>query len=64
MYISDDGEVLAVRVGDYKSLSRYNAPIRCGVGGAVREASAGNIINLRRDPFERAEINSKPTWTG
>ena len=43
MYFSDDGEVMAVRVGDYKFVWRSNAATRCGSGRTVREASGADI---------------------
>jgi arylsulfatase A-like enzyme len=62
-YFSDDGELIAVRVGDYK------------LAFAVQRADSTNvwaepfvklrlphIFHLRRDPFERADFNSNKYW--
>src|SRR5262247_2608813 len=59
MYMSDDGEVMAVRVGDYKfhlAVQRANT-MRQWAEPFVK-LRVPYIMNLRRDPFERAEINS------
>ena len=59
MYFSDDGEVMAVRVGDYKfNLAVQRATRMMQLGGAYGEAGVPLIFNLRRDPFERADFNS------
>jgi arylsulfatase len=59
MYISDDGDVMAVRVGDYK----FNLAVQRAHGMQVWsepfvKLRVPHIVNLRRDPFERAEYNS------
>jgi arylsulfatase len=59
MYFSDDGEVIAVRVGDYKfnlAVQRANT-MRLWAEPFVK-LRLPYIVNLRRDPFERAEYNS------
>src|SRR5499433_3610476 len=59
MYMSDDGEVMAVRVGDYKfhlAVQRANT-MKLWLEPFVK-LRVPYIMNLRRDPFERAEINS------
>jgi arylsulfatase len=59
MYFSDDGDVLAVRVGDYKfhlAVQRANT-MRQWAEPFVK-LRLPYIMNLRRDPFERAEVNS------
>jgi arylsulfatase len=59
MYFSDDGEVIAVRVGDYKfhlAVQRTNT-MRQWAEPFVK-LRLPYIMNLRRDPFERAEVNS------
>ena len=59
MYMSDDGEVMAVRVGDYKfhlAVQRANT-MRQWAEPFVK-LRLPYIMNLRRDPFERAEVNS------
>jgi arylsulfatase len=59
MYFSDDGDVMAVRVGDYKfhlAVQRANT-MRQWAEPFVK-LRLPYIMNLRRDPFERAEVNS------
>ena len=59
MYFSDDGDVMAVRVDDYK----YNLAVQRAHQMQVWaepfvKLRVPHIINLRRDPFERADFNS------
>jgi arylsulfatase len=59
MYFSDDGDVIAVRVGDYKfhlAVQRANT-MRQWAEPFVK-LRLPYIMNLRRDPFERADFNS------
>src|SRR5882672_9670492 len=59
MYFSDDGEVIAVRIGDYKfhlAVQRANT-MRQWAEPFVK-LRLPYIMNVRRDPFERAEFNS------
>ena len=59
MYFSDDGDVIAVRVGDYKfhlAVQRANT-MRQWAEPFVK-LRVPYIMNLRRDPFERADFNS------
>jgi arylsulfatase len=59
IYFSDDGDVIAVRVGDYKfhlGVQRANT-MRQWQEPFVK-LRMPFIMNLRRDPFERAEYNS------
>jgi len=59
VYFSDDGEVIAVRVGDYKfhlAVQRANT-MRQWAEPFVK-LRLPYIMNLRRDPYERAEFNS------
>jgi arylsulfatase len=59
VYFSDDGDVIAVRVGDYKfhlAVQRANTMrLWCEPFDKLRMPY---IFNLRRDPLERAEVNS------
>ena len=59
-YFSDDGEVMAVRVGDCKFVSAMQRANTDAASGRSRSSSCGvpHIFNLRRDPFERADFNS------
>src|SRR5271166_5894079 len=59
IYFSDDGDVIAVRVGDYKfnlALQRANQ-LEVWAEPFVK-LRLPHIMNLRRDPFERADFNS------
>ena len=63
MYFSDDGDVMAVRVGDYK----FNLAIQRAVqmnqwAEPLVKLRVPYITNLRRDPFERADFNSNTYW--
>src|SRR5215831_503326 len=63
MYMSDDGDVMAVRVGDYKfhlAIQRANQ-MKVWSEPFVK-LRVPYIMNLRRDPFERAEFNSNTYW--
>jgi len=58
-YFSDDGDVMAVRIGDYKfafAVQRAHT-MRLWQEPFVK-LRAPVIYNLRRDPFERADLNS------
>ena len=59
MYFSDDGDVIAVRVGDYKfHLAQQRANTMRQWAEPFVKLRLPYIMNLRRDPFERAELNS------
>jgi arylsulfatase A-like enzyme len=59
MYFSDDGEVMAVRVGDYKfNLAVQRATKMMQWAEPLVKLRIPLIFNLRRDPFERADYNS------
>jgi arylsulfatase A-like enzyme len=59
MYFSDDGEVMAVRVGDYKfNLAIQRATKLMQWAEPLVKLRLPLIFNLRRDPFERADYNS------
>ena len=63
MYISDDGDVMAVRVGDYKfNLSVQRATTMEVWAEPFVKLRVPHIVNLRRDPFERADYNSNTYW--
>ena len=58
-YFSDDGDVIAVRVGDYKfHLAEQRANTMQQWQEPFVKLRVPTIINLRRDPFERADFNS------
>ncbi|MBC6981404.1 arylsulfatase [Caulobacter sp. 17J80-11] len=62
-YISDDGDVMAVRVGDYKfNLAVQRAHQMQQWAEPFVKLRLPHIVNLRRDPFERADFNSNTYW--
>ncbi len=59
MYFSDDGDVIALRVGDYKfNLAVQRANQLQQWAEPFVKLRLPHIVNLRRDPFERADFNS------
>jgi arylsulfatase len=62
-YVSDDGDVMAVRVGDYKfNLAVQRATKMDQWAEPFVKLRVPHIVNLRRDPFERADFNSNTYW--
>jgi arylsulfatase A-like enzyme len=58
-YMSDDGDVVAVRAGDYKLTFAEQRAVSTGVWAEpFVKLRLPTICNLRRDPFERAQYNS------
>jgi arylsulfatase A-like enzyme len=58
-YFSDDGELMAVRVGDWKLCFMVQRAYQMHVWAEpMTKLRLPYIFNLRRDPFERAEFNS------
>ena len=58
-YVSDDGGVMAIRVGDYKmTFEQQRATTMRAWAEPFVKLRLPYICNLRRDPFERAEFNS------
>lgn len=62
-YISDDGDILAIRVGDWKTvlMEQRAKTLQCWFEPFVK-LRAPKMFNLRRDPFERADENSNTYW--
>ncbi len=59
MYFSDDGDVLAVRIGDFKfHLAQQRAQMLRLWSEPFVKLRLPYIMNLRLDPFEAAEFNS------
>src|SRR6202050_5546565 len=58
-YISDDGDILALRMRDWKVvlMEQRAKTLQCWLGPFVHRR-APKIFHLRRDPFERADENS------
>jgi arylsulfatase A-like enzyme len=58
-YFSDDGELMAVRVGDWKLCFMVQHAFQMNVWAEpMTKLRVPHIFNLRRDPFERADYNS------
>jgi arylsulfatase A-like enzyme len=63
VYFSDDGDIMAVRVGDYKfELALQRADSTNAWAEPFVKLRLPHIMNLRRDPFERADFNSNVYW--
>jgi arylsulfatase len=62
-YISDDGDILAIRQGDWKMvlMEQRAKQLMCWFEPFVA-LRAPKIFNLRRDPFERADESSNTYW--
>jgi arylsulfatase len=62
-YISDDGDILAIRMGDWKMvlMEQRAKQLMCWFEPFVK-LRAPKIFNLRRDPFERADESSNTYW--
>lgn len=62
-YISDDGDILAIRMGDWKVvlMEQRAKQLQCWFEPFVR-LRAPKLFNLRRDPFERADESSNTYW--
>ena len=58
-YISDDGDILAIRMRDWKVvlMEQRAKQLQCWLEPFVH-LRAPKIFHLRRDPFERADENS------
>jgi arylsulfatase len=58
-YFNDDSQIVAARLGDWKSVFYENRGREFGVWiEPFVELRVPNIFNLRRDPFEKAQHNS------
>jgi arylsulfatase A-like enzyme len=62
-YFSDDGDVLGIRMDDWKMVLAEQRATRmlCWAEPFVK-LRMPKIFNLRRDPFERADDNSNTYW--
>jgi arylsulfatase A-like enzyme len=62
-YFSDDGDILAIRMGDYKVVLMEQRATRlmCWLEPFVK-LRGPKLLHLRRDPFERADDNSNTYW--
>jgi arylsulfatase len=58
-YVSDDGDIMAVRTGDWKLVFAEQRATSTGVWAEpMVKLRLPMIFSLRRDPFERASFNS------
>ena len=63
VYFSDDGDVIALRIGDYKfNLAVQRANRMDQWAEPFVKLRVPHIVNLRLDPFERADFNSNTYW--
>jgi arylsulfatase A-like enzyme len=63
VYFSDDGDIIAVRVGDWKfNLSVQRAHQMQLWAEPFVKLRAPHIFSMRRDPFEIADVNSNTYW--
>ena len=62
-YVSDDGGVMAVRLGDYKLVFEEQRASSTRVWAEpLVKLRMPHMFHLRRDPFERADFNSNTYW--
>src|SRR5262247_3787070 len=62
-YFSDDGDIMAVRIGDWKLVFAEQRALSSSVWAEpFVKMRLPHIFNLRRDPFERASFNSNVYW--
>ena len=62
-YIGDDGDILAIRMGDWMVvlMEQRAKTLQCWFEPFVK-LRAPKMFHLRRDPFERADENSNTYW--
>jgi arylsulfatase len=62
-YFSDDGDLMAVRAGDWKLVFAMQRAYQMNVWAEpLVKLRVPHIFNVRRDPFERADYNSNTYW--
>jgi len=62
-YVSDDGDIMAVRTGDWKLVfAEQRATTMEAWAEPFVRLRVPHIFSLRRDPFERASFNSNTYW--
>jgi arylsulfatase len=63
VYFSDDGDILALRIGEYKFVLAEQRATSTNVWmEPFVKLRIPKIFHLRRDPFERADVNSYVYW--
>ena len=62
-YVSDDGDMMALRQGDWKLVFEEQRAVSTRVWAEpLVKLRVPLMFNLRRDPFERADFNSNTYW--
>ena len=62
-YFSDDGDLMAVRIGDWKLQFAVQRGFQMNVWAEpLVKLRLPHIFSMRRDPFERADFNSNTYW--
>ncbi len=62
-YVSDDGDILAIRMDDYKAVLMEQRATRLQTWAEpFVKLRLPKMFNLRHDPFERADDNSNTYW--
>jgi len=62
-YVSDDGDIMALRTGDWKLVFEEQRATKMQVWAEpLVKLRVPAMFNLRRDPFERAQFNSNTYW--
>jgi len=62
-YISDDGDIIAIRMGDFKAvLMEQRAKQLLAWAEPFVKLRVPKVFHLRQDPFERADENSNTYW--
>jgi arylsulfatase len=63
VYFSDDGELMAVRLRDWKIQFAVQRAFQMNVWAEpLVKLRVPHLFSLRRDPFERADFNSNTYW--
>ncbi len=63
MYVTDTGEIAAIRYDDWKAVFLENRGRQLGVWQEpLAELRIPLLFNLRRDPFEKSQNNSNTYW--
>ena len=63
MYVNDEGQIVAIRLGPWKAVFLANRGVQLGVWQEpFIQLRIPYLFNLRRDPFEKAQKNSNTYW--
>ncbi len=62
-YVNDDGQIVAIRLGDWKAVFLENRAKQMQVWAEpFTELRIPLLFNLRRDPFEKSQHNANVYW--